>query len=101
MSDLPTITQKIAQKIGDNSGLGKIVKLDFGSDGIILIDGANVPNSVSNDDGAADATVQISIADLMALENGSLDPMMAFMTGKMKVQGDLMAAQKLAPILKG
>ena len=101
MSDLPTITQKIAQKIGDNSGLGKIVKLDFGSDGIILIDGANVPNTVSNDDGAADATVQISIADLMALENGSLDPMMAFMTGKMKVQGDLMAAQKLAPILKG
>lgn len=101
MSDLSTITQKIAQKIGDNSGLGKIVKLDFGSDGLIRIDGASVPNSVTNDDGPADATVQISIPDLMALENGSLDPMMAFMTGKMKVQGDLMAAQKLAPILKG
>ena len=101
MSDLETITQKIASAVGDNSGLGKVVKFDFGSDGKILIDAAKVPNVVSNEDGAADTTIQISIDDLKAMAAGSLDPMMAFMTGKMKVQGDMGLAQKLAPLLKG
>ncbi len=101
MSDLETITQKIASAVGENSGLGKVVKFDFGSDGKILIDAAKVPNVVSNEDGAADTTIQISIDDLKAMAAGSLDPMMAFMTGKMKVQGDMGLAQKLAPLLKG
>ena len=101
MSDLETITQKIASAVGDNSGLGKVVKFDFGSDGKILIDAARVPNVVSNEDGAADTTIQISIDDLKAMAAGSLDPMMAFMMGKMKVQGDMGLAQKLAPLLKG
>jgi putative sterol carrier protein len=35
------------------------------------------------------------------MAKGTLDPMMAFMTGKMKIQGDMSIAQKLAPLLKG
>ena len=42
----------------------------------------------------------MSWADFEALIAGQLDPMMAFMQGKMKIQGDMMLAQKLAPILK-
>ena len=101
MSDLETITQKIASAVGENSGLGKIIKVDFGNDGKILINGAVVPNTVTNDDGDADTTIQISIEDLKAMATGSLDPMMAFMMGKMKIQGDMGVAQKLAPLLKG
>lgn len=101
MSDLETITQKITTAVGHNSGLGKIVKFDFGDVGKILINAAVVPNIVSNDDGAADTTIQISIDDLKAMAAGSLDPMMAFMMGKMKIQGDMSVAQKLAPLLKG
>ncbi len=101
MSDLETITQKIAGAVGENSGLGKVVKFDFGDAGKIRIDASQVPNVVNNEDGPADATIQISIDDLMAMAKGSLDPMMAFMTGKMKVQGDIGLAQKLAPLLKG
>lgn len=100
MSDLETITQKIASAVGENSGLGKIIKIDFGGDGQILINAANVPNVVSNEDGPADTTIQIAIDDLKAMATGSLDPMMAFMTGKMKIQGDMGVAQKLAPLLK-
>ena len=100
MSDLQTITQKIAGAVGENSGLGKVIKIDFGDAGKILIDAASVPNKVSNEDGAADTTVQITIDDLMAMAKGSLDPMMAFMTGKLKVQGDIGLAQRLAPLLK-
>ncbi|MDV6329230.1 SCP2 sterol-binding domain-containing protein [Asticcacaulis sp. 201] len=101
MSDLETITQKIAGAVGENSGLGKIIKVDFGDAGKILINAATVPNVVSNDDGEADTTIQISIDDLKAMAAGSLDPMMAFMMGKMKIQGDMSVAQKLAPLLKG
>ncbi len=101
MSDLESITQKIASAVGEDSGLGKIVKIDFGDAGKILINGATVPNTVSNDDGDADTTIQISIDDLKAMATGSLDPMMAFMMGKMKIQGDMSVAQKLAPLLKG
>ena len=101
MTDLATITQKIAAAVGENSGLGKIVKFDFGDAGKILINAAAVPNTVSNEDGAADATVQISIDDLMSMQQGNLDPMMAFMTGKLKIQGDMGVAQKLASLLKG
>ncbi len=101
MSDLATITQTIAAKVGENSGLGKVIKIDFGDAGKILIDGASVPNKVSNDDGDADTTISIALDDLMAMAQGTLDPMMAFMTGKMKIAGDMSVAQKLAPLMKG
>jgi putative sterol carrier protein len=101
MSDLAAITQKITAAVGENSGLGKIVKLDFGDDGKILINAANVPNVVSNEDGPADTTVVVSIDNLKALAQGQLDPMMAFMQGKLKIMGDMGIAQKLVPLLKG
>jgi len=100
MSDLEAITQKIAAAVGENSGLGKTVKVDFGEAGKILINATDVPNMVTNEDGPADTTIQISIDDLKALAAGALDPMMAFMTGKMKIQGDLSVAQRLAPLFR-
>ena len=66
MTDLATITQKIAAAVGENSGLGKTVKVDFCDAGKILINATDVPNVVSNEDGPADTTIQISIEDLMA-----------------------------------
>jgi putative sterol carrier protein len=100
MPDLAQVTEHIRQSVGSDAGLGKTVKLDFGADGIIYIDGASTPNTVSNDDKPADCTVSMTWADFLALSDGSLDPMMAFMQGKMKIQGDMMLAQKLAPLLK-
>mgnify|MGYP000846043209 FL=1 len=101
MADLALATDKIRATVGENSGLGKTVKLDFGDDGKIFIDGASAPNTVSNDDKPADATVSIKWDDFVALAEGRLDPMMAFMQGKLKIAGDMMIAQKLAPLLKG
>ena len=100
MADLAQATDRIRQAVGDNSGLGKTVKLDFGDTGKIYIDGASSPNTVTNEDKPADATVSMSWDDFMALSNGQLDPMMAFMQGKQKIAGDMMIAQKLAPLLK-
>jgi putative sterol carrier protein len=100
MPDLAQVTEHIRKSVGDNSGLGKTVKLDFGADGKIFIDGASTPNQVTNDDKPADAVISISWTDFQALIEGTLDPMMAFMQGKMKIQGDMMLAQKLGPLLK-
>ena len=100
MADLAQATDRIRQAVGDNSGLGKTVKLDFGDTGKIYIDGASSPNTVTNEDKPADATVSMAWDDFIALAEGRLDPMMAFMQGKLKIAGDMMIAQRLAPLLK-
>ena len=100
MPDLAQVTEHIRGAVGDNSGLGKTVKIDLGDTGKIFIDGASVPNTVTNDDKPADTTVTVSWDDFIAMSEGKLDPMMAFMQGKLKIAGDMMIAQKLAPLLK-
>jgi putative sterol carrier protein len=76
---------------------GKTVKLDFGSDGTILLDGAN--NLVSETDAPADTTIKVSWTDWEAMTKGELDGMTAFMTGKLKVEGDMSNAMQLQGVL--
>jgi len=77
---------------------GKTVKIDFGgSDGTLLLDGK--ANQVSEGDGAADTTIKVSWADWEALAAGQLDGMTAFMTGKLKVEGDMSNAMQLQSVL--
>ena len=76
---------------------GKTVKIDFGDEGAILLDGAN--NLVSENDGAADTTIKVSWDDFQSLASGALDGMTAFMTGKLKVEGDMSNAMQLQGVL--
>ncbi len=48
---------------------------------------------------AARCTVVITAADLVSVVNGKLNPQMAFMSGKLKIQGDMGLAMKLQQIL--
>lgn len=50
--------------------------------------------------GKADTTMTISDADMVDLALGKLQPQTAFMKGKLKITGNIMLAQKLAPLLK-
>jgi putative sterol carrier protein len=77
---------------GQDSGLGRTLKLDFGADGVVFIDATNAPNSVSNENGPADTTMLISLADFARLRSGELQGQQAFMTGALRVEGDLMGA---------
>ena len=47
------------------------------------------------EDGAADTTIKIAWDDWQAMAAGQLDGMTAFMTGKLKVEGDMSNAMQL------
>ena len=76
---------------------GKRVKLDFGSEGPVMLDGT--AQTVSEDDGDADTTIKVGWDDWQAMAAGQLDGMTAFMTGKLKVEGDMSNAMQLQGVL--
>ncbi|CAA9505348.1 MAG: hypothetical protein AVDCRST_MAG62-201 [uncultured Sphingomonas sp.] len=91
--------QELVQKMQDAGAVlpGKRVKLDFGGEGAIMLDGQ--ANQVSEDDGAADTTIKVSWDDWQQMAGGQLDGMTAFMTGKLKVEGDMSNAMQLQGVL--
>jgi len=91
---LEQFTDEIRNRIGTNSGIDATVKLDT-DQGVVYIDGKQVPNVVSNDDKDADCVLQVTIADLQKMAAGELNPMTAFMFGKLKVKGDMGVAMKI------
>ena len=91
--DLAELTAKAAEALAGGTDFDKTIKFDFGTVGKLLIDGVN--NIATNDDGAADATIKVDWDDFMKLAQGQLDPAMAFMSGKLKVEGDMGVAMKL------
>jgi len=87
------------QKMGEDSGLGASLKFDCGADGIIVIDGSVVPNTISNEDRETDCTIGISTENLQAMLDGELNGVSAFMSGKIKVEGDMSVAMKLQSVV--
>jgi putative sterol carrier protein len=76
---------------------GKRVKIDFGPEGVVMLDGQ--ANQATEEDGAADTTIKVSWADWEAMSSGQLDGMTAFMQGKLKVEGDMSNAMQLQGVL--
>ena len=76
---------------------GKKVKIDFGSEGAVMLDGQ--ASAVTEDEGQADTTIKIAWADWEAMNSGTLDPMTAFMQGKLRVEGDMSNAMQLQGVL--
>jgi putative sterol carrier protein len=76
---------------------GKRVKLDFGDQGTVMLDGT--AQNVTEEDGPADTTIKVAWADWEAMSEGKLDGMTAFMQGKLKVEGDMSNAMQLQGVL--
>lgn len=91
---IETIAAKIGEKVA-GSGFDRRIKIDLQGAGAIIIDGANV--TVGNGD--ADATIFMTLDDFQDLVSGDLNPTMAFMTGKLKVDGDMSAAMALSQVI--
>jgi len=88
------IITKMKDAVEKSGGLDKSVKFDFGDDGVIHASGTDV----SGEDLDADCTISVTKDDFIALATGNLDPMMAFMSGKLKVAGDMSVAMGLQKI---
>jgi len=97
---LDAVIAGLQEKVGEDCGLGATLKFDFGDDGSLVLDATQVPNVISASDAEAQCTMAISLADFMEMAEGRLDSTMAFMSGKLKIQGDMGIAMKLAPLLR-
>lgn len=96
---LDEVTARLRERVREDSGLGARIKFDFGADGVVFLDASQTPNLVSNEDAEAECTIRISLDNFVDMGSGELSPTMAFMMGKLKVDGDLGLAMKLQGLL--
>ena len=95
---LADLTAKMKEGASKKSSFGNTVK--FATDqGVVYIDGNQNPPAVTNDDKAADCTLRMDFGDFSDMIAGKLDGMTAFMTGKLKVEGDMGNAMQLQGVL--
>jgi len=93
--DLTELTEEMRKQASRNVKLGYKVKFEL-DEGIIFWDGTESSPDIGNEDrGEADTTIRISAENLEKLMQGKLDPTMAYMTGKLKVDGKMGVALKL------
>ena len=97
--DMQACTEALRAKMGTSSGLNATLKFDCGADGVVILDGKSVPNTVSNTNTDTDCTVAITLENLAALLTGELEPATGFMMGKFKVSGDMSVAMKLQRVV--
>ncbi|HEY8189624.1 MAG TPA: SCP2 sterol-binding domain-containing protein [Micavibrio sp.] len=98
---LDDVTAKISRKLSQGTGISAKVKFDFGDDGRIFIDATQSPPRISHDDEDADTTLLCSIETFEKLMDGTQDPNIAFLMGKLKIQGSMGIAMKLNAMLEG
>ena len=97
---LEEITAEMAARVASKGAIdGKTVKFHFGADGQLLIDGAADPAVVSNGNADADCTVVVDKDVFEAIAAGEENAQMAFMSGKLKVEGDMGIAMQLGSLL--
>lgn len=93
------IESAIKEKAAAAKPLGNTLKFNFGEQNVML-DGTGDGNVVTvNDATEAQCTVDVTMEDLTAMLSGDLNPMNAFMAGKIKVKGDMSVAMKLGSIM--
>ena len=77
------------------SDFDHVMKFDCGDDGVLVIN----RKEVTREDMEADCTIRISRKNLEKLMKGDLNPMTAFLTGKIKVDGDVSVAMQLQSLM--
>lgn len=96
---LDEATQVIQDKVGEDCGLDAKLKFLLDGEHIISVNAKEVPNVVSNEDSDADTVIRLSMDNFEKIINESLNPMTAFMMGKIKVEGNMGIAMNINKIL--
>lgn len=94
--------EDLAEKLPSRlAGFNHTLKLDFEEDGLLFIDAVQNPPVVTREDADAEVTLTTSLETFEKILNGTQDPNIAFMMGKLKVKGSMGLALKLNGMLEG
>ena len=96
MDYLQEVTSKFQLAVAAGPTPEGSFKINIKDAGVIVFFGS----VVTNEDAAADSTVTISRKDFENLMSGKLKAPVAFMQGKIKIQGDPTAPLKWLPVLQ-
>lgn len=103
MSDAETLMARMRARAGALRRLGYRVRFDLTDTGeSILLDGtgaAGAEIAAADEAAEADTVLRLSAGDLAKLIEGRLSPMLAFSTGRLRVEGSKGVALKLASLL--
>ena len=93
--DLVAIVKERAEG-NDLSVLGGSVKFVV-DENVVLIDGNS--GEITSDDNEATCTISTDADTMQSIMDGSSSPQAAFMTGKLKVSGDMSIALKVQSVI--
>jgi putative sterol carrier protein len=98
---LEDVTEQIRKKMALAPQISARIKFDFGDEGRIFIDSTQSPPVLSHEDSEADTTLICSLKTFQGLMDGTQDPNIAFLMGKLKIKGSMGLAMKLNGVLEG
>ena len=100
MADIATLIENLNERADALASLGHTVRFELtDTQQAILLDATGPSVTVAESDGEAEAVLKLSTDTLDKLIAGKIGPMMAFSTGRLRVEGSQGVALKLAGLL--
>ena len=100
---LDSLISQMQEKLKFAPPLNARILVSLEDEQFIYLDGRQAPPAievVDSDEGESETTIILSEENLEKLINGTLDPTMSFMMGKLKVKGKMGYALKLSSLLE-
>jgi len=95
-----SVARSLEAKLAEFAGLNARVRFDMGGDGTIAVDAKDGPPRIADERMEADCTIRVSAENLEKLIAGALNPMLAYTLGKLRIDGSLGVAMKVAALLE-
>ncbi|MCS7297816.1 MAG: SCP2 sterol-binding domain-containing protein [Bacteroidia bacterium] len=96
---LEEIRQSIAERVGRATDLNASVKFIVDGDKIVHVDATQQPPLITTEDKPADCTVRVSAETFSDILAGRTSAAMAYMFGKIKIEGSMSVAMAINRIL--